>query len=39
MMQEPPDILIHENVLGFPREKMAELLGAGFGGLTCKAKI
>lgn len=26
MLQEPPDILLHENVLGFPHEKMATLL-------------
>lgn len=27
MIEYPPDILLHENVLGFPHEKMAHLLG------------
>ena len=30
MMQYPPDILLHENVLGFPHEKMAKLIGHSF---------
>lgn len=30
MIEYPPDILLHENVLGFPHEKMAQLLGQFF---------
>lgn len=28
LLQEPPDLALHENVLQFPQEKMADLLRA-----------
>ena len=28
MQEAPPDLLLHENVPGFPHNRMAELLGA-----------